>query len=195
MSGQDREAQAGFFIAIVGASGVGKDSLIRAIRQTLPEDAFYFPQRIVTRAPDAHEANLFMQPEEFEKSAARGDFALAWSANGYSYALPDNVGLAIRAGRHVVANLSRRVIPVLRGMFPRVLVVHVMADHSIIAARLAARGREDQCEREARVQRGLILDDEVHADLRIENNGALDDGVERLRAVLSHLPHGSAVAR
>lgn len=189
------EGQAGFFIAIVGASGVGKDSMIRAIQKTLPEDAFCFPRRIVTRPPDENEANLYMPPDEFEKSAARGDFVLAWSANGHSYALPESVGVAIREGRHVIANLSRKVIPVLRGTFSRVLVVHVTADRSIVEARLVARGREGMCEREARVQRGLILDDEVQADIRIENNGALDDCAERLRSVLAHLPHRSILAR
>lgn len=189
------EVQAGFFIAIVGASGVGKDSMIRAIQKTLPEGAFHFPRRIVTRAPDEHEANLFIPPDEFAESAARGDFVLAWSANGHSYALPESVGSAIREGRHVVANLSRKIIPVLRGTFPRVLVVHVTAEPSIVEARLVARGREGACEREERLQRGLVLDDEVHADLRIENNGALDDGAERLRAVLAHLPQASALAR
>jgi ribose 1,5-bisphosphokinase len=195
MRALDRGHEAGFFIAIVGASGVGKDSLIRAIQKTLPEEAFYFPRRIVTRPPDEHEANLFKRPEEFEISAERGDFALAWSANGYSYALPEDVRKAIGEGRHVVANLSRKVIPALRGQFPRVLVVHVTAERSIVEARLMARGREEARAVEERVQRGLVLDDEVHADIRIENNGALDANAEKLRAILSRLPQRCDMTR
>jgi ribose 1,5-bisphosphokinase len=194
MSGEGRAPQPGFFIAIVGASGVGKDSLIRALERKLPEESFHFPRRVVTRPPDANESNLFLDADAFEKSAERGEFVLAWAANGHSYALPESVGAAIRAGRHVVANLSRKVIPILRGTFPRVLVVHVTADRSIVEARLLARGREGACEREERVLRGLALDAEVHADIRIENNGALDESAERLRAVLSRLPNESGAA-
>lgn len=193
MSGHNSEPPTGFFIAIVGASGVGKDSLIRAIQKKLPEGDFYFPQRIVTRPPDQNEANLFLEADAFEKSAATGKFVLAWSANGHSYALPASVGAAIQAGRHVVANLSRKVLPLLRGTFSRVLVVHVTADHSIVEARLVARGREGACEREERVQRGLILDEAVHADIRIENNGTIDESAERLRTVLSRLPSGATL--
>jgi ribose 1,5-bisphosphokinase len=123
MTEHGREPQRGVFIAIVGASGVGKDSIIRAIRNRLPEEIFYFPRRIVTRPPDEHEANLYVRPEEFEEWAARGDFALAWSANGHSYALPGSVSEAIEEGRHVVANLSRKLVPVRKGTFSRVLVV------------------------------------------------------------------------
>lgn len=194
MNGHDSGPRAGFFIAIVGASGVGKDSLIRAIQKKLPEEDFCFPQRIVTRPPDENEANLFLEADAFEKSAAKGIFVLAWSANGYSYALPASVGATIQTGRHVVANLSRRVLPLLRNTFSRVFVVHVTADRSIVEARLAARGREEACEREERVLRGLILDEEVHADIRIENNGSIDESAERLRKVLSRLPSGAAIA-
>lgn len=195
MSGDERLLQSGFFIAIVGASGVGKDSLIRALEKKLPEESFHFPRRVVTRPPDANEANLFLDADAFERSAERGEFVLAWSAHGYSYALLESVAVAIREGRHVVANLSRKAIPILRGTFSRVLVVHITADRSIVEARLVARGREGACEREERVQRGLALDEEVHADILIENNGALDESAERLRAVLSRLPTGGGMSR
>jgi ribose 1,5-bisphosphokinase len=118
------------------------------------------------------------------------DFALAWSANGHGYALPKSVDLALKDGRHVIANLSRKVIPALRERFPRVLVVHVTADRNIVEARLEARGRENAQERQDRVLRGLMLDDKLDADIRIENNGTIAECVETLGAILSRLPRG-----
>jgi ribose 1,5-bisphosphokinase len=192
---QEAPARQGIFIAIVGASGVGKDSLIRGLHAHLPANRFEFPQRIITRPPDSNEANTYLGPAEFDSALENGEFALAWMANGHGYALPKSVESALGQGRHIIANLSRKAIPALRELFPRVLVVHVTADRNIVEARLEARGRENVQERQERVLRGLMLDDKLDADIRIENNGTLAETVETLGAILSRLPPGQGNMR
>jgi len=45
-------------------------------------------------------------------------------------------------GRDMLVNLSRRVLPQAQARFPRLIVLHLTAAPEVLAARLAARGRE-----------------------------------------------------
>jgi len=164
----------GCFVAVAGPSGAGKDTLLRGAQERLAADArFVFARRVVTRQSDGAEDHDSVAAEEFERLKARGAFLLAWSANGLSYGLPDDLGLALRGGRIVVANVSRAVLPEVRGRFDRSLVVHVTASADVLAARLGARGREDPVQQRARLERALEQDRSVEADVRIDNSGAL----------------------
>lgn len=181
-------SQTGMFVAIVGPSGVGKDTIIDGLRAALPPERFLFPQRVITRPPDANEASFYLDEDAFAAAHARGDFLLTWEANGLAYALPRAVGDAIQQGRHVVANLSRKAIPALRDALARVLVVHITARPDVIEARLMARGRETTEIQRQRLLRGFALDSGLDADIRIENNGPVEDSIAGLLAVLTRLP-------
>lgn len=177
----------GVLVAIVGPSGVGKDSIIRGLKAQLPADHFFFPRRIITRPADGHEDNLFVEPGQFGEALARGAYALSWEANGLAYALPGEVDYAISDGRHVIANLSRAAVTMARERFPRVLVVHITARPEVIEARLQARGRETGSLVQERMQRGFALDKGIQADIRIENNGSVSDSVSALAGLLGAL--------
>jgi ribose 1,5-bisphosphokinase len=95
----------------------------------------------VTRQATAAEDNEQISIEDFRDAAARGAFAVHWQAHGHAYALPKSIEDDIRAGRTVVANVSRTVIPALRHAYANAMVVLITAPADVLAQRLATRGR------------------------------------------------------
>jgi len=180
----------GCFVAIVGPSGAGKDSVIDYARRQLCErDDIVFVQRVVTRPMDpASEVHDSLTPEDFEKAQSAGRFALAWAAHGHHYGLPREIDASVLDGRTVVANVSRQILPEMRERYIHTHVVAISARPEIIAERLIARGREDRDAVMARMQRGDIPvtgDDVIH----IDNSGALADaGAALVEALLHTLP-------
>ncbi len=82
-----------------------------------------------------------MSFDGFREALARGDFAIHWEAHGHAYGLPRSIEDDVRAGRTVVANVSRTVIPALRHAYANVVVVTITAPADVLAARLAMRKR------------------------------------------------------
>lgn len=176
----------GVFVAIVGPSGAGKDSLI-AYAKTRLGDQIAVVRRVVTRPADGgSEDHDCMSPEEFHTAAANQRFALSWQAHGLHYGLPAALEDDLAAGRVVVANLSRAVIPRLLSRYPQALVVEVNARPAVIAARLAGRGRENETEIRRRMERApnFLL---PPGAIRIDNSGALADAGEAFVAHLEQL--------
>ena len=117
----------GVFVAVVGASGVGKDSLINFARDHLA-DQVAVVRRVVTRvADDGSEDHDSMTPEAFAAAEQRGEFALSWEAHGLQYGLPITLDDDLTAGRVVIANLSRAALPRVLARYPAALVVEVTA--------------------------------------------------------------------
>jgi phosphonate metabolism protein PhnN/1,5-bisphosphokinase (PRPP-forming) len=180
-------AEAGTLVLVVGPSGAGKDTLINAGRAALAGDPrFVFVRRTVTR-PVAFEAedHASMSPEEFAACAARGDFALTWQAHNLFYGLPRVIVDDVKAGRIVIANVSRGVIEEARKLTGHQVVVHVTASEDILAQRLAARGRETPDSIAGRIKQAQA---EVPADaVEIRNNGTIENATGTFVAFLRHL--------
>lgn len=164
----------GRFVAVVGPSGVGKDSLIDFARARLAHSGcVVFVRRIVTRpANGGGEDHDSMDEGAFIAAEAAGAFALSWFAHGLHYGLPIALDADLAAGKLVVANLSRRMIPALLARYPDAVVVLVTAERDVLARRLAARGRETPAAIQARLDREI--DDRLPPDaVRIDNSGEL----------------------
>ncbi|MEW6122739.1 MAG: phosphonate metabolism protein/1,5-bisphosphokinase (PRPP-forming) PhnN [Pseudomonadota bacterium] len=167
----------GALVLVVGPSGAGKDTLIDIARAQLADRAdIHVARRLVTREAGAGEAHGTVSKEEFE--ARRSAFPLCWDAHGLSYALDEEVGRRLARGETVIANGSRAALPVARGRFSRLLVVHVTAPVALRARRLAARGRESEADILERLSRAPALD--TAPDLEIENVGTPEEGGRRL---------------
>jgi phosphonate metabolism protein PhnN/1,5-bisphosphokinase (PRPP-forming) len=175
----------GTLFLVVGPSGSGKDTLIAAAERALAGSGRHlFARRVVTRPQDAGgEAHEAVTPDEFAALDARGAFALAWSAHGLSYGIRAEIAEALVAGRHVVVNVSRGVVPAARARFAPLVVVAVGADPEVLARRLAARGREDPADIARRLARegALPAGGEVR---EIDNSGALGPAVAAFLAAL-----------
>ena len=173
----------GVLVLVVGPSGAGKDTLIAYARTRLAgRDDISFARRRITRAADATENHIALDEGEYARGVAEGRFPLHWRANGLCYALGEEVAVDIAAGRIVVANGSRAVIAEARRRFLNVKVVHVTAPAEVLAARLAARGREAEEAVLQRLAREPALD--APPELRILNVDAVDAAGERLAAFL-----------
>jgi ribose 1,5-bisphosphokinase len=175
----------GVFVAVVGPSGAGKDSLINAARDRLAGDArFVFARRLITRVADGSEPHASIEPDQFEEMETAGAFALSWHANGLGYALPITLLEELASGHVIIANLSREIVPTIKTKFPSTLIVHITAHLETLRHRLAARGREDDAARELRIARSMLLEQSIRADVQIGNDGPLEDGVMRFLSVL-----------
>jgi len=164
----------GTFIAVVGPSGAGKDSLIRAALIERPD--ITAARRVITRPNDTTEDFESIDKSTFEVRQRVGHFALNWNAHGLDYGIPSDVEKDLSNGRHVIANLSRSVIDQARCRFQpfQVLVVHAPVD--VLAKRLAERGREDAADIQQRLDRAGYSRPEGHDVTVIDNGGDLSLG-------------------
>jgi len=186
MSDQTAQIGPGTFVAVVGPSGAGKDSVINYAREKLVgNDNVLFVRRIITRAADAQsEDHDTLSEAEFSTAEARGEFALTWAAHGLRYGLPASIDRAIGAGKVVVANTSRAVVGALEDRYANFSLVMVSAHPDVIARRLASRGREDDEEIARRLSR-LQMEAPMLSDaVRLENSGPIEGAGERFVALL-----------
>jgi ribose 1,5-bisphosphokinase len=162
-------------VLVVGPSGAGKDTLLNAARDVFRNDPrIHFVRRVITRPPDPAGENH--EPVSEAAFAAR-HFALSWSAHGLHYGIA-----AVDTAPVVVANVSRGVIAAAAAQYP-VRVIEVTAPPEILAARLAARGRETaadvarRLDRTATIPPGLVIE-------TVWNDAPLVVAVERFVAAL-----------
>lgn len=180
-------AATGRLVYVVGPSGAGKDSVIALARALLPPGAAVeFARRVIARPSfgggEEHEA---VTPEEFDARCTRGEFALHWHANGTSYGIAAVLREQLARGATVVVNGSRAHVPQARAAFPQLELVHVTASADLLAARLAARGREPAALVAARLERNARAECEVgEAALEIRNDAELARAGARLAEFL-----------
>jgi ribose 1,5-bisphosphokinase len=171
-------------ILVVGPSGAGKDTLIGLARAACADDdCVIFPRRVVTREASAFEDNVQLNPDSFRQAQARGEFAVHWEAHGHCYALPRVIDDEIRAGRIVVANVSRTVVETMRRAYTDVTVVSITAPHEILAERLATRARGSDGQIASRLNRAM---DGIAAapDVTITNIGSVERHARELVRII-----------
>lgn len=175
----------GMLVAVVGPSGAGKDTLMGLARLRLGGDArFRFVQRTITRPAEAGgEAHRALDDAGFAAERAAGGFALWWAAHGLHYGIPRDIEADIAARRVVVANLSRGVLAEAAGRY-RLRVMNITAPAAVLAARLAARGREGAADIAARLARAASLPDGLDV-ATVLNDATPEEGAARVVAVLN----------
>lgn len=142
----------GVFVAVVGPSGAGKDTVIAGARSLLGARA-EVATRWITRPVDATEQHVAVTGEDFERAELRGELVISWRAHGLRYGLPGDVDELIRRGRIVIANVSRTALERIEARYARVRIVRIDADPRIRRARLEARARESAADVAARAAR------------------------------------------
>lgn len=178
-------AERGTLVAVVGPSGVGKDTLIARSRDALAGDPrFVFVRRVITRPLSAGaEVHDPLDEAAFTAAERAGAFALVWRAHGLGYGLPRSLVDDLDDGRVVVANLSRAALPAVAALSPRHLVVSVTAAPEVLAARLAARGRETPEDIARRLARAATEPVPAGA-VEIRNDGSIATAVEAFVSLL-----------
>lgn len=166
--------------AVVGPSGAGKDTLIAGAMAARPD--LRLVRRVITRPTEAGGEDFEgVSAQEFVLRQERGDFALHWQAHGLAYGIPK---AQVEGTGDVIFNGSRAALAAAMAAFPGLRVILVTAPDAVLAARLAARGRETASDIEVRLQRaGFALPDGISAEV-VVNDGSLADGIARLLAAL-----------
>ncbi|APG48300.1 phosphonate metabolism protein/1,5-bisphosphokinase (PRPP-forming) PhnN [Phaeobacter porticola] len=179
-----RSPQKAPVIAVVGPSGVGKDSLMDALMQR--HAGLLKQRRVITRAPELGGEDYEAVSEvEFADLCAERSFALHWAAHGLFYAIPQQIETARREASGVLVNLSRKVLLEAQAVFGDLVVLSVTAKPEALAARLSARGREDTAEVERRLARaGTPLPAGLAHVVEVDNSGDLQTAVVAAEAAL-----------
>jgi ribose 1,5-bisphosphokinase len=178
-------------IYIVGASGVGKDSLMLYARKQLNGSIpLLFAHRYITRPfTEGSENHVAVTVEEFHHRKSGGLYALDWESHGLYYGIGIEIEGWLARGFHVVVNGSRQYLPIAKERYPALVPLVIEADPEIIRSRLETRGREKGEEIENRIKRQPSLG--LEGLIRISNNGLLEDGGNELVGVLKSFPTGS----
>ena len=173
---------------IIGASGVGKDSLLDYARHHLgPEESLLFAHRYITRKAEAgNENHVALSEQEFRQRLKKGFFAMHWSSHGLNYGIGVEVNQWLKKGINVVVNGSRAYLPQASKYYAELVPVLIQVDQAILRQRLEARGRETVEQIEARLLRAQEMEDFSHPGLvAIDNNADLSMAGEQLISVLT----------
>lgn len=173
-------------IYLMGPSGAGKDSVLAAAREQLMARQVRIARRVITRSAnavgeDADEVSISL----FEQMHARGEFALAWRANGLAYGIPACIEAWLAQGWHVVVNGSRAHLAQARSRYPDLVPVLLTVAPQVLRERLLGRGREGGDEIERRLARNQCMQQVAQEGvLAVDNSAGLDDAVRSLLGVL-----------
>jgi ribose 1,5-bisphosphokinase len=180
----------GRLVYLVGASGVGKDSVLAALRSSLGcDERIVVAHRYITRPASAGgENHIALSDAEFRIRLDTGCFSLHWESHGMHYGIGREIESWLEQGLTVLVNGSRAYWPEVRSRFPQARLVEITASPETLRARLALRGRESQADQARRLARTQQIDRAAFpADLCIRNEGALGDAVGNLKAWLGRV--------
>lgn len=144
---------------VIGASGSGKDSLLRHAREHLSGHlGIVFAHRYITRPHDAGgENHIALSDAEFDARLAGGLFAMHWSSHGLRYGIGKEINLWLAKGCSVVLNGSREYLEKAMLNYHELTPVLVEVPPDILKQRLQARGRETPGEIEQRLTHAPVF--------------------------------------
>lgn len=189
------DQNSGRMIAVVGPSGVGKDSLMVGLKEALPNVVLV--RRVITRLPEAGGEDYDSVTEQgFDDLVANGAFCIHWRAHGLAYGIPRTVEYQLGQGKDCLVNFSRKALSHAARLFPNFVVLDMTAAPETLARRLASRGRESEeeiAQRLSEATKSLPIGIDVR---RVSNNGPLSETIARAVAILgSGWPQSAVQAR
>lgn len=130
-------------IYLMGASGSGKDTLLRLLRAHLTDaEPVLVAHRYITRDSGGTEDALRLSTDEFARRAALGCFALRWASHGLHYGIGIEIDTWLACSAAVIVNGSREHLEQAYARYPAMTAVEITVDPARLAERLAERGRE-----------------------------------------------------
>jgi ribose 1,5-bisphosphokinase len=166
---------------VIGASGVGKDTLLNYVRQKINGNyPVIFAHRYITRAVDGSENYVSLSREEFLLRREAGFFALWWMSHGNLYGIGPEINIWMEKGYSVVVNGSREYLPEAQTLYHDIKVIVIEASPQSILQRLRERGREAEDEIRSRIERAKSILINTENVITINNDGAIEQAGEKL---------------
>lgn len=143
-----RVAERGQVLVVSGPSGVGKSTLVTALRAHFPD--LGFSVSATTRAPRTGEQDGvdydFLDLERFEELVRKGEFLEHATVYGHRYGtLRWRVEAEVAAGRSVLLDIDAQGSALVRATLPEAAHVFIAPPSvAALAARLRARGTDDE---------------------------------------------------
>jgi len=172
---------------IIGASGVGKDSLISYAREHLSGNApVVFAHRYITRDADAgNENHVSLTLSEFRLRDEHGCYVMKWNSHDTWYGIGIEIEQWLDKGFNVVVNGSREYLQKATEKFKQLTPILITADKARLKERLHLRGRETDTQIEKRLQQAGKLDALVEHPrlIRLKNDSDLEVAGNELVAI------------
>lgn len=185
-------------IYLIGASGCGKDSLLKALRAS-PASNILVAHRYITRpASSGNENHIALSEREFWFRYHHGLFCLSWQAHQLHYGLGIEVDVWLDKNMDVIVNGSRAYLPEADKRYgERLFPVCLTVPQHILQQRLIARGRENEQQIAERLRRAQGYQAALPtACPRLQNAGPLEQTVRAFWQLLNAPPtgqHGKAL--
>jgi ribose 1,5-bisphosphokinase len=175
----------GTLFYVVGASGVGKDTLLNFVKSKITVgEKVLFAYRYITRdAFSGGENHIELSKNDFIIRKETGLFALDWESHENFYGIGIEVINWLNAGFNVVINGSREYLPTAKSKIPTLIDILIDADSLIIKSRLSNRNRETQDEIGKRILRNLEIQ-KFDYKFVILNNGNIEEAGQELLKII-----------
>jgi guanylate kinase len=180
---------------ITGPSGVGKGTLIRSLRERVPE--LELSVSATTRAPRPGEedgvAYHFLTDADFQRRVEAGEFVEHATYSGRRYGtLRAELDRRTRDGHPVVLEIEVQGARQVRRTMPEAVQVFIAPpSRDALRARLVGRGTDDAEQVEARLR---TADAELEAQdefAHVVVNDRLEDAVDELTAIVRGVLRGA----
>ena len=159
----DVDAHNGAMLVIIsGPSGVGKDTIIDALRQRDRAPDYHYVVTCTTRAQRPGEVDgvdyIFLDRETFAAQRAAGAFLEASEVHENWYGTPrDQVRAALVAGRDVILKIDVQGAAIVKGKVPGALLIFIVPPSlEDLFQRLRSRATETADELEVRQRNAAI---------------------------------------
>lgn len=186
-------APGAMLVIISGPSGVGKDTIIEAMRKRHRNPDYHWAVTCTTRAPRNGEVDgisyHFLQRERFQHLVEEGEFLEANEVHGNWYGTPrDEVRRALGAGHDVILKIDVQGAQVVKEKVPDALLVFVVPPSlETLFQRLRARATETADELEIR-QRNAAIElarQEDYDYVVVNETGQIDGTAERIDEIIN----------
>ncbi|MEA1913911.1 MAG: AAA family ATPase [Campylobacterota bacterium] len=166
-------------VLIVGASGVGKDTLLKNIKDNIEAT---FVKRYITREPDNNESNYYVDEEAFEALDGENYFISTWKAHNNRYGI---AAAHIKTGLNIIS-ISRGAIKDFENRYDEVTTINITIPKEELFKRLKKRGRESDEEIAKRIKRSYPLIDTVNL-IEFDNSKSIEESSQEFIKLLQSI--------
>ncbi|ADG92012.1 guanylate kinase/L-type calcium channel region [Arcobacter nitrofigilis DSM 7299] len=170
-------------VLIVGASGVGKDTLLKNLQNKIQAN---FVTRYITRKPDENENNYYIDEITFEKLKKDDFFISTWEAHNNKYAIAKN---QIKNGLNIIS-ISRGAIKEFEDNFKNVTTIEITLPKEILYKRLKNRARENEEEIQKRLNRSYTKI-EAKNIIQFDNSDSIEQSTKNFITLLERIKNES----